>query len=402
MDAADKFRREIYGYPDTAHSDGPIQIYADAGVGIDLSISQNGIELNIPDAAWTNLTTYLENQQVGNFDIPGSVVWPICGRTGRTGSLVAILKKTDAAPSVPGEFYGISVAPNAKVPIVAVAVTGDYWHMPIVRAVGQTLADLADEYENDGPDFEAVPDDDYVSPPNILFVRASEATRLANNEDPLKVLGPFPLNWPVSSKGSLTFFPRGPSDTPPSAQERNGGVQLVEGGAGYRHRALRCDFDCIMRRMPYSSTQPIQARTQFCKVCKCTLRQAIRANPFFIWSLSGFTFLDSQQLRYDRTGWTPATPRSLQSQPFTETINATAGPNRPHWSCQVTVDDTNGLTITALKIRAERRKPANSILSSQCDIVRLQARGHNHYRKSSSPCPGRFSMYIWYFLLGGI
>jgi hypothetical protein len=143
-----------------------------------------------------------------------------------------MLKKADAAPGVPAEFYGISVALNAKVPVVAVVVTGDYWDMPIVRAVGQTLAGLADEYENDGPDFEAVPDGDYEPPPNILFVRSAEATRLANGEDPRKVLGQFPLNWPVSSTGSLTFFPCGPSDSPPPAQPWNGKVQLVEGGAG--------------------------------------------------------------------------------------------------------------------------------------------------------------------------
>jgi hypothetical protein len=153
----------------------------------------------------------------------------------------------------------------------------------------------------------------------------------------------------VSSTGSLTFFPRGPSDSPPPAQPWNGKVQLVEGGAGYRHRALRCDFDCVMRRMPYSSTQPIQAQIQFCKVCRSTLRQAINENPFYSWSRS--MFLDSQRLKYDLTGWTSVSARSLKSQPLTETINATAGPNRPHWSCQVAVDDTNGLTITDLRLK---------------------------------------------------
>jgi hypothetical protein len=109
-----------------------------------------------------------------------------------------------------------------------------------------------------------------------------------------------------------------------------------------------------MRRIPYSTDQPIQAGIEFCKVCSSTLSAAINWDPRFRLPQAKPVFLNSQQLRYDYIDWTTAPAdrlRNLVSVPFSETINATAGTNRPTWSCQVTVDDTNGLTITALKLK---------------------------------------------------
>jgi hypothetical protein len=347
----------LYAY-DSAST---VQVYGDAGTGIDLSVSQAANELSIPDAAWSGLTNYLQGEQVGAYDPqPASVIWPIYGRVGRTGSLVAVLKKPDSTPGVPAEFYGVSVAPNAKVPIIAVVVAGDYWHMPIVRGIGQMLAGLGDEFEKPDPEFEAVPDGSWVPPPNILFFGSAQATRLGNGEDPRKVLAPFPLNWPVSNGGTATFVPRGPSTSPPPTQAWNGQVQFVEGGAWYRHGAVRCDFDCVMRRIPYSTQQPIQVRIQFCKVCSQTISTALLWDPAFRPSSANRVFLNSQRLRYEYINWvTPPANRvrDLNVVPFTETIDAKAASGRPHWNCQVTVDDVNGLKISGLKLMDRTRDP---------------------------------------------
>ena len=347
----------LHGY-DSAST---VQVYGDTGTGIDLSISQAGNELSIPDMAWIGITNYLQGQQVGAYDPQvASVVWPVYGRCGRTGSLVAVLKKSDSSPGVPAEFYGIDVAPDAKVPIVAVVIAGDYWHMPITRAIGQMLAGLADEFEKPDPEFEAVPDGDWVPPPNILFFSSAQAQRLANGEDPRTVLASFPPNWPISNVGTVAFEPRGPSTSPAPTRDQNNGVQFVEGGAWYRHGAVRCDFDCLMHRIPYSTQQPIQARIQFCKVCSQTISMALVWDPVFHPSYGNRLFLNSQQLRYEYVNW--ATPsanrvRDLSAVPFTETIDATAKSGRPHWNCQVTVDDATGLTVAALKLKDRTRDP---------------------------------------------
>jgi hypothetical protein len=97
-------------------------------------------------------------------------VWPEQGRVGRVGSLVAVLVKGDT----PGELYQLTSTPRYPVPLVAVVVTGDHWGKVIVRALAQTFAQLADEFELPGPEILRAPLQLVEPRPNVRIISDGE------------------------------------------------------------------------------------------------------------------------------------------------------------------------------------------------------------------------------------
>ncbi len=321
-------------------------------------INQTNNVLSIPNAASGRLGTYLSSVKIpmnNGSEIAASSIWTTYGDVGRQSALVAILKKGSSPGELYdlGELYQINAAPKASIPMVAVIVTGmselDLWSELIVRAIGQTLGGLADEYELDGSDFASVPDGVWSPPPNVVFISDNQRGRLAGGESSRSVLPNLCYQWPIAKTDTLKFYPHNdPTPNPTTTPKGNGSIQLVEGGERYRKNALRCDFDCLMRRMPNSTQLPIQDQVSFCKVCQHILRGVISDSPDFNMQNAGRILLDSQHLLYDTVKWSSINKIDLKKQTFPLTFGPFGG--GPKWSFDIEVNNTNGLKITNLRL----------------------------------------------------
>src|SRR5262249_28220216 len=151
--------------------------YADSGTtvswGITQSVSSTDV-LAFPSDIDSKITTYLEQRCVQvtndlNQSVPASCLWN-ADRFGLMGCLIVVLVNGQQQ----SEFYDLIPRIDRRYPIVAVTTVGDYWWKPIQRALAQSLADLGDEFEMDGPDFEKPPTtDDLVAgyiPPNLIQI----------------------------------------------------------------------------------------------------------------------------------------------------------------------------------------------------------------------------------------
>jgi hypothetical protein len=236
----------------------------------DLGIQQKPSgELFIDTLDAKKLQVYLgRNTRIASGDgteVSAADIWTKGGRSGRGGSLVAVLKNKGSA----GELYELVSSPNYPVPLVAVTVTDQYWewlrtpdHNPkdwpawnvLIRAVGQTFGGLGDEYEFDGDEYEKVPDGVWIPPPNIIYVddgqhNALLAIQRGQSQTLPQDRVPAVKRWIVTVSTKVRLSIKDPAGGQATPAGMKGNINLVE-GAGYRNNAMRCDLDCLMRRVP--------------------------------------------------------------------------------------------------------------------------------------------------------
>ena len=161
--------------------------------------------------------------------------------------------------------------------------------------------------------------------------------------------------WPITPGAALPFTVHQGNDANTTKQTANRGISLIEGGGGFRFNAVRADFDCIMRRTPYSTTLPIQDPSSFCKVCFHFLRSGLMGNPGFNALTPGSIEIDRQRLLFDQVGWTdrPAAVVSTPAQPkqlAATDIGLSEPDRRPNWQFDAAVTAAEGLKISRLKL----------------------------------------------------
>jgi hypothetical protein len=328
------------------HAKQSVAVYADQ-FAPDLGLVQTGDRLEVDEAKKDNLRNYLATNKVrvrvpsGDFDQAASEIWPEDGRVGRLGSLVAVIVKGNK----PGELYQLTSNPRYPVPLVAVVATGQYWTNVIVRGVAQTFGVLADEFELPGIDFKRAPHQLVEPRPNIVIITDEERTKLVGGAKPQDVVR-IPFGWAISTTTPVSFHPHFGDEPDTRLQRASAGARLVEGGAGYRFGALRCDFDCLMRRTPNSSTLPIQAAgVEFCTACFSALREQVNS-----WQSNDFTrrpriLLDSQRPLCDTVGWNRAA--DLNDTPaFDIELGA-----QPSWSCHVEHGAQHGMRLSDVRLK---------------------------------------------------
>lgn len=346
-----------------------VSVYWDDGVAgtetLDLGITQNGLRLSADAGHGERLRTHLSKHAVefqGHGYNAGDI-WPRYGGIGRGGSLVAVLKRG----TTPGELYELSPSVTYPTPLVGVVVAGRHWEQPLARGMAQTLAALLDEYELDGADFQTAPAAlvDFL-PPNVIFIDNVQRSRLAAGEHARDVISELRRRWPIYWLDPLTFYGhQGEMPNPPAERRANGDVQLVEGASGYRFNALRCDFDCLMRRRPYDAAIPIQADVGLCRACRVAVGTAIAG-------MSDLPYrrridLRSQRVLFDDVKW-PSIETLEPSFPFTRPV-VSPDTRSPKWSCTIEVSPTDGLTITDLKLADRPEDP----FSAAEDVMSLIA-----------------------------
>jgi len=314
---------------------------------LDLGMTTSGSRLSIPPAGFERLTAYLSRSRVRDdeTDIDAARIWPTYDSAGIRRNLVAVVKKAAS----PAELYQITPAPGYPLPIVAAVQAGDHWEKVIVRAIAQLLGGLADEYELPGDDFAAVPEGALAASPNVILINHEQRNRLTQGEAPHEVID-FPAPWKVNTERPFTFHPHDGADPNP-VRQAEGGTRLVEGGAGYRFNALRADFDCLLRRQPYSPERPIQAEIGFCDVCRHALGETIQGTYRFSLRTARHPLLNSQRLAYDTVSWWSGNRQEvdLHLQTFPLELSGADG-SKPKWSCVIDVNRRTGLTITDLKL----------------------------------------------------
>ncbi len=335
-------------------------VYCDvAPIAIDFQF--DGKRLVVPDAQKNAVLDRINAQTVrlnllaraGPRTWPARRVWDPPGRLGPDGgSLIVVL----APGTAQGELYQLTASPDFPMPFVAVTMFGDQWHKVIVRAIAQAMAYLDDEYEMPGADFQtATTDLSDRAHTNVLLLSDSDRALLLNGtfkfHDVIKLNGGYARGWLVDRNTVLPLVQHPTAGATPDETVRKavGGIQLVEGGAGYRLRAIRCDFDCLMRRKPYSTQLPIQDKdAQFCRVCNNILSLAVtRKLPSFDWEKQRI-LLDSQRPLTDVIYW----KRVVKSAPRRGTVTPElrTGPRGANWDFKWAVDDTLGFKVTDLKL----------------------------------------------------
>jgi GH25 family lysozyme M1 (1,4-beta-N-acetylmuramidase) len=287
--------------------------------------------------------------------------WPIGQkRTGPKGALIAVLRRApfvthNAAGSVPdaprpAELYQLDPTTDDPVPCIAVnVVPGGDWPLVLARAIAQNLAGLADEYELEGAGF-TQPPEGVANPlaPNVVVLDDTRRQALVGGGavTPATVPQPFAA-WSIPAATAVDFVAHAAAAANPvpawngvSQSYGLGDFHLVEGGAGFRSHVLRCDKDCLMRRIPAAigdtvepagtrpPALPIQSTMRvFCKACEARLRSVITSRIDV--NVEPRIEIDTQRRLFDAVRWRDRTDVALTSERYSSTAT-TFG---PRWSC---------------------------------------------------------------------
>ena len=286
--------------------------------------------------------------------------WPAGERrTGPKGALVAVLRRApflthNASASVPddprpAELYQLDPTTEDQLPFIAVnVVPGGDWPLVLARAIAQNLAGLSDEYELEGDGF-AQPPDGVVSPlaPNVLAVTDTQRQALRSGGAASATAPEAFTAWSIPQGAAVDFVEHSAASANPIPAWNGftqsyglGDFHLVEGGAGFRTHVVRCDRDCLMRRIPaqISGTLepagtrppalPIQSTMRvFCKACEARLRSVITGRIGV--TLEPRVEIDSQRRLFDSIAWQDRTEMPIASVALTSQSKA----NAPAWSC---------------------------------------------------------------------
>lgn len=374
-----------------------VACYADDGTGVFLRMRQTPSPmaddaLSIPPDAAAVLRDYLPLLTIVGDDgrvTTADKVWLEQRRqVGATGGLIVILRNgrlpARNQPAVlpqqrPAELYQLDPSENYPVPVVAVNVTwnDELWPLPIVRALAQNLGGLRDEFELPGDRFDH-PAIELVQPaaPNLLFVdKATRDGLAAGGAVPADIVQRVINEWRLPAGTAIDFFANG------AAPGALGGVHLVEGGDGYRHQVLRCDFDCLMRRMPVTVAASVIAaggRTirvdgvRFCRVCREWLEAVLRGTQQVRAGES--IRLDTQRIGYDWVSWHAREQPAAGFDParnFNRVHTMPVPADEPKWSMSVTYNPAAATLPDLFQIRDVRlaQRPGDPYARA-VDVVR--------------------------------
>jgi GH25 family lysozyme M1 (1,4-beta-N-acetylmuramidase) len=319
----------------------------------------------------THLTVTLPSGKV----LRATDIWPVGQRrTGAAGSLVAVLRKAPTltqynnVPDLPSriaEYYKLDPDSDDTVPFIAVNVIpqGD-WPLVLARAIAQNLAGLGDEFELEGANFAQPPDGSLSQlAPNILNITDAQRTDLVANKPPDTVVPEALTTWGMP-KGVADFVEHTAATAnfiPPwnsgAGAYPIGGFHLIEGGDGFRTHTLRCDRDCLMRRIPAAIANgivaapasppafPIQSTlAQFCEACKTRLRKVIQARSQV--KVEPRVEIDSQRRMFDSIGWNDR----KTMPPATVALPTTVATTQPTWSCSAEFAAPAGFQFTDIRL----------------------------------------------------
>ena len=316
-----------------------------------LGLVRTGSVLTIDPLQQHKLPDYLENNTVRvpttgpgpDVQMDAIRIWPEQGRAGRVGSLVAIIVKGDQA----AELYQVTSKPGYPIPLVAVVATGKHWYNVIARGMAQTMSNLADEYELPGTEFHKAPMQLVEPRRNVIVISDGQRTLLKGGTRAQSILS-IPPGFGITSKSQVPFVEHsGDAPNSDSSKKQGGGGKLIEGAAGYRFNALRCDEDCLMRREPNSLVLPIQAPVNFCVACETAIRQDINNWQSTDFSRRPRVLIDSQLPLCDSMRWKNRTDKpTTVHTPFTFQVGTKA-----KWSAQVDVDPDLGLRLRNVELK---------------------------------------------------
>lgn len=377
--------------------------YTDDGTGVFLRLKQTpsgkpGFDdvLATSSLAPALLQDYLTHLQVmpagSSTPVPAEQVWRPARQGGPTGALIAILRNNRIPPipgvpatppaQHPGELYQLDPNENVPIPVVAVDVTwnDELWPLPIIRAVAQLLGGLDDEYELPGPEFDHPATDQTLLPaPNLLVLGDTERATLPATANgtavPAALAARAIAEWRLTANTPLDFYSNGQVPAP------LGALHLVEGGDGYRSRVMRCDGDCLMRRMPSgvaatvaTPSAKIRAQIRFCQLCRKQL-EAVLAGTRTVNPSSRIT-LDGQRIPYDEVAWATreAPPTGFRpNAAFTRTLSLTVPASEPAWRMTLTYTPTAAtvdaaFTITGIQLT---QRPGDPYTAASDILTRL-------------------------------
>ncbi len=280
----------------------------------------------------------------GQPDIPANQIWPRSREViGQTGSAVVILGPSVAGgASISGEggYPDIgSTATPTGVFFTGASMDGDY-HKVIARAVGHGFG-LGDEFELPGAAFLAptgfdVPLTNWA--PNLVVLPTVPTGH------------PTPTDkwyWEMSGteqQAAWSIVPHpGAPGTPDNAPHTPvpAGIQLVEGGGGFRTGVYRAFPDCLMRRRLHDATLTIKdPQISFCRVCARWLQimTAGTTGPLV------HKRIEQQDLIFNWVTW--ANPVSAPTNVTAQTPRGTG----PYWTFQVATGAPGGLTVSNLTL----------------------------------------------------
>ena len=227
-----------------------------------------------------------------------------------------------------------------------------------MRGLAQRLGGLADEYELAGPEYASSPETTYLGP-NVLILSPGERSDLQSGKPFGTAVHNPPVQWVVADNEAVPFHPHtSPQANPPlpPPDYAAGRLRAVEGGGGYRTNVVRSDFDCLMRRIPYSSQLPIQDDIELCEICRKVLSHVVRGDPD--QSLSRRPTLQTHAVLYDRITWrTPPTAVDTASAGAATTVTTDLLPRpdspagRPgRWSVAYRATPAGGLEFSDLRL----------------------------------------------------
>jgi hypothetical protein len=323
-------------------------VYYDPCQELDLKLQQNGNQLSVGMADKDALTKFVQTHTVQSdtASINCSQVWPKTLRTGRDGGFIAAIIKG----SSPGELFQLDRSDNYPTPLIGVVATGNDWMMPIIRTIGALFAGLADEF--------SLPDQmilgepfsrdkfplNYLAPlPNLVPFTDEQRLLLLASKPWREVLGCLPPAFKATEKTTLKFITFEKNLTGSDT-----GINLFEGGATFRRNVARGSKDCIMRRQPLAAgVDPIQARVDFCPVCRNAIQGAMRGDPDFDLARAKRVTIDSQKSVYDMVNWGNTVQRSTGTLPAKQLV---ASKVKPSWSFTVQADAGVGVQIKQLQL----------------------------------------------------
>lgn len=310
-----------------------------------------------------------------------TTIWPVgARRTGANGSLIAVLRRapflthnaaaTPPDDSRPAELYQLDPTTDDQVPFVAVNVTpGGDWPLVLARAIAQNLAGVTDEYELEGDAF-AQPAENAAKPiaPNVIAIGDAQRQALVGGTAPAGVAGQAFAAWAIPKAAAVDFIAHTAANANPIPAWDGfahayglGDFHLVEGGGGFRTHVVRCDRDCLMRRIPAAVSGslepavpvpapsppalPIQSTMRvFCKACEFRLRTVIlgRTNV----TLEPRVEIDTQRRLFDSIAWPAPTTLDRVTVDLTAPV-ATPG---PRWSYRAEFAAPAGFRFTDINL----------------------------------------------------
>lgn len=180
--------------------------------------------------------------------------------------LFIILLQTEEQQGISYEFESVADAP---LHYIAFSTT-NYWEQYVIHSLGKLLG-LANEFEKETPDFLAP--EEYQHEliswiyPNLLCKDDNSPSKIMGNKW-FPYISNTALSLQLDSIENIKDYNRVDTQIPEFNYSTEG-IQLAEGGGGYRKGVFRVANDCLLRRKFGSTELPIAATSlSFCTLCE--------------------------------------------------------------------------------------------------------------------------------------